>query len=362
MSDLPYYLAFSHCLGIGPLKFNNLMDYFGDVKVAYRSKERILSDLLGLKTARKFVEFRERFDLHDKLGELYQKNILILTRKSRRYPKQLLGFVDAPICLYLKGDLKSVSILQDYLFAIVGTRTPTSYGASVARRFSRELGSLGFTIVSGMAMGIDSEAHWGALDSHSKTIAILGCGVDIPYPTSNADLYRQILEKGGLIISEFPPGMTVQPGLFISRNRLISGLSKGVLVIEGAKDSGALITAKCAGEQGKEVFAVPANITSTMSEAPNFLLKQGAKLVTKVEDILEEFNLKVTLSERERIKVKLSEDEEKVYNLLLKENKTTDEIAEDLRISVNNSMELITGLEIKKVIEKNFEGKYQLRN
>ena len=150
-----------------------------------------------------------------------------------------------------------------------------------------------------MALGIDAIAHWSTLSVKGKTVAVLGCGVDIPHPRSNIRLYEEIIDHGGIVISEFPPGMFVQKGLFVARNRIISGLSLGILVVEGAKDSGALITARYAAEQGKDVFAPPVPITSVMSQAPNILIKQGAKFVTQVEDILEEYGIQKSNVQKE---------------------------------------------------------------
>src|SRR3989344_5065464 len=179
----------------------------------------------------------------------------------------------------------------------------------MAKKFSAELTEGGFIIVSGLAIGIDAAAHLACINSGGRTIAVLGCGVDIIYPAINASLYYKILKTGGLIISEFPPGQTVVKGLFIARNRIISALSLGVLVIEGARDSGAMITARYAAEQGKEVFALPGPLTSKMSEAPNNLLKQGAKLVISVEDIFEEFHLQVAPKKAEDAEATLEADE-----------------------------------------------------
>ena len=209
---------------------------------------------------------------------------------SEDYPESLKNISDPPICLYVKGNIdlfqarhqnpdlvgtakNLVSSLDPIFFAIVGTRKPTSYGVQVAKKFAYELTEAGFVIVSGMAMGIDTVAHQAALDAGGRTVAVLGCGVNIIYPAANRSLYENIIKNGGAVISEFPPNQMVLKGLFISRNRIISGLSKGVLIAEGLQDSGALITARFAGEQGKEIFAPPGPITSEMSTS---ILPQGA--------------------------------------------------------------------------------------
>ncbi len=342
------------------MRFSALMKYFRDEKEAYLAKRKELNEVLGIKTAEKFINFRNQFDPVKKLEELKEKEITVIPLNQTIYPLQLKNISDPPICLYIKGNIKQID-WKSFFFAVVGTRKPTPYGEQVTRKFATELSEAGFVIVSGLAIGIDSAAHWAAINSSGKTVAFLGCGVDVIYPSSNFKLYQRIIERGGLIISEFPPGHTVLPGLFIARNRLISGLSMGVLVVEGAKDSGALITAKYALEQGKEVFAPPGPLTSEMSVAPNFLLKQGAKLVTCLEDILEEFDLKIAPKKKEDFEKDLNSEEKRIFEILSKEAKLADEIAIDMGLSIEKILNILSVLEIKGIIEKNSEGKYQVR-
>jgi DNA processing protein len=253
------------------------------------------------------------------------------------------------------------SLQQQIFFAIVGTRKPTSYGIQVARKFAYELAKEGFVIVSGMAMGIDTIAHQASLDAGGKTIAVLGCGVNVIYPSSNFHLYQNIIKSGGAVISEFPPNQTVLKGLFISRNRIISGLSRGVLIAEGGEHSGALITARYAGIQGKDVFAVPSPINSEMAPAPNLLIKQGAKMVTTVEDIYNEFDMKITPRKSEDIREKLSEAERLIFDILQKNPSTVDEMAIGLGMAVSQVLNIISLMEINGLIEKNQEKKYQVK-
>lgn len=333
-------MGFSHSLGIGPIKLDALIKKYGSIKDAYN---RIIKD----------------FDPKEKLREYKNKGIIVLTREDGRFPPQLLNLPDAPICLYVKGDLGNFDWGRDLMFAVVGTRRATPYGIQITKKFSSELSSAGVVIVSGMAIGIDTAAHQAALEARGRTIAILGCGVDIIYPPSNHRLYESIIENGGLIISEFPPGMRGLKGLFISRNRLISGLSRGVLVVEGLIDSGALATARFAAEQGRDVFAPPGPLTSEMSVAPNTLIREGAKLVTSVNDIFEEFNLKVTPSVERTLD--LTDAERAIFDAIKTESKFMDEIIAELQIDVNKILNLISILEIKGIIEKNSEGRYQVR-
>ncbi|OGK35356.1 DNA protecting protein DprA [Candidatus Roizmanbacteria bacterium RIFCSPLOWO2_01_FULL_38_12] len=358
-SKLAAYLGFSYFLGIGPLIFDRLLKHFNDVEKAYNAPEPDLEKILGPKLCIKFVEFREKFDPPKELQKILDKNITVLTREHKGFPPQLLEIHDRPICLYIKGDLNGYDFKNDRYFAIVGTRNPTSYGIHIAKRFSAELARAGFTIVSGMAIGIDSVAHEAAIDAHGRTIAILGCGINVVYPPSNHRLYDEIIKTGGLIISEFPPERMVHPGLFVSRNRLISGLSRGVLVAEGQRDSGSLITARCALDQGKEVFAPPAPITSNQSEAPNSLIKEGATLVTRVEDIFETFSLsyqKVAIDQS--LLPSLSESERSILGLLDHEPLNANEIGKKLQIPIVTILPTLSNLELLKMIEKNDAGVY----
>ncbi|OGK14816.1 DNA protecting protein DprA [Candidatus Roizmanbacteria bacterium RIFCSPHIGHO2_02_FULL_37_15] len=359
--NLPYYLGFSHFLGIGPTRFAALISYFGNVKKAYEAKEKDLKEVIGAKWAEKFAEFRAGFDPIKKLDELRQKEILTIACDEKNYPSKLLNIPDPPICLYVKGNLNTIDFENGYLIAVVGTRKPTPYGIQIARKFSSELAQSGFIIVSGMAIGIDTTAHWAAIDNGGKTVIVLGCGVDIVYPAINRRLYEKVINDAGVIISEFPPGQLVEKGLFVARNRLISGLSMGVVVIEGAEDSGALITAKYAANQGKEVFAPPAPLTSKMSAAPNLLLKQGAKLVTSVDDILEEFNLRIVPKKKAEMEKELEGEEKIIFEFLQSEPKLSDEIVNLAKLSIDQVLNVLSILEIKGIVEKNSEGKYQIK-
>jgi DNA processing protein len=359
--NTPYYLGLSHCFGIGPLRFIALKKHFGSVEKAYEASEKELEKVIPRHFAQSFIDFRSKFDPIEKLKELISKQIYVLSQDDDLFPKQLLNISDPPICLYVKGDLRKIDFANDFFIGVVGTRKPTSYGQQVAEKFVAELATAGFVIVSGMAMGIDTIAHQAAINSHGKTAAVLGCGVDIVYPQINYRLYQKIIKENGVVISEFPPGQFVKKGLFVARNRLISGLSKGVLVVEGAADSGALITARYAAEQGREVFAPPGPLTSNMSQAPNLLLKQGAKMVTSIEDILEEFNLKLIPKKKETISARLGPQEKIIYNFLSIEPRSVDEIVEKTSIAIDQVMKTLSLLEIDGIVEKNSEAKYQVK-
>jgi len=269
------WVGFSVFPGIGPVRFRLLLEHFGTAKKAW---EAPLSD--------KFVDFRKKFDIDAYLQRLEKLHVSVLTLNNPKYPKLLGQIDDAPFLLYVKGRGSKINL--DKTIAVVGTRRITEYGENVTKKLVRELVARGFTIVSGMAYGVDAVAHKTAIEAGGKTIAVLGCGIDIIAPPSNASLYWAIVNGGGAVVSEMPLGLRPAKGLFVARNRIISGLSRGVVVTEGADDSGALITARNAGEQGRDVFAVPGPITSELSRGPARLLKNGAKLVESADDIIEE--------------------------------------------------------------------------
>lgn len=362
MDEEKYYLAFSHFLGIGPVRFKLLLKHFGTAEKAYCAKENDLIEILGETLGKRFLDFRKNFDPIKKIEDLRKKAIEFICLKDDDYPSSLKNIEDSPICLYVKGNRKILNEKNKIFFAIVGTRKPSNYGIEVAKKISFQLAKAGFIIISGMAIGIDTLAHWGCLKAGEKTIAVLGCGVDIIYPAINRQLYEKIIKEGGAIISEFPPGQMVAKGLFIARNRIISGLSAGVLVIEGLKDSGALITARYAGEQGKEVFAVPSPINLEQSQAPNILIKNGAKLVTGVEDIFEELGLKITPKKVEDIEKNLTEKEWLIFNLLKERPLLIEELVYKSGMNLGEVLNLVSILEIKKVVEKNKEGRYEILN
>ncbi|HTS24277.1 MAG TPA: DNA-processing protein DprA [Bryobacteraceae bacterium] len=214
--------------------------------------------------------------------KMTETGTVLVTIGDPRYPKPLREIFDPPIVLFARG---RIELLQSLMLAVVGARRATPYGIAVAERLSADLAHAGLTIVSGMASGIDTAAHKGTLSVGGDTVAVLGCGADVVYPSENRKLAADLAAKG-LILSEFPMGATAFPQNFPIRNRIISGMSLGVLVVEGAQYSGSAITAKLAMDQGREVFAVPGNITSKLSWAPNLLIKQGARLVQDWNDVI----------------------------------------------------------------------------
>lgn len=284
--------------------------------------------------------------------------IIEIKLKTRDYPKLLAQIADPPEQLYCRGNIK---LLNSFCFGVVGTRKLTSYGREATEHIVSGLADSGMTIVSGLAMGIDAVAHQTALDNDLPTIAVLGTGIDDKsiYPNTNLALAKNILEEEGLIISEYPEGTNGYKGNFPARNRIISGLSKGVLVIEAPLVSGALITTRCATEQNRDVFAVPGNIFSINSKGPNMLIQKGAKPVFSAEDILGAYyqNLELNLGPRSDISTQ-NPTEKKILDILDAKGKlTADEIISTAKLETSQVIATLSILEIKgKVKQKS--GKY----
>ena len=285
--DLADWIALNMIRGIGPRTANLLLDQFGAPANVFAASRTAL-EAAGLKP-------ETVSELHDssileranaEIERLDQLKASVITLEDETYPTWLREIYDPPIALYVRGDLDTAC--RRPCLAVVGARRCSTYGTNAAESLARDLAGQGVTIVSGLARGIDGAAHRGALDAKGLTIAVIGTGLDIMYPKEHAKLADQIAANGA-IISEFPLGTPPLPQNFPYRNRVLSGLCLGVLVIEAAEHSGSLITARLAYEQGREVFAVPGNITSQTSFGPNFLIKDGAKLVQHWRDVIEEF-------------------------------------------------------------------------
>ena len=276
------------------------------------------------------------------------------------YPQTLLQIYDPPVLLYVRGDAQVLNVPS---LSIVGTRRPTVYGTQMAQRLGRELATRGLVVVSGLARGIDAIAHQGAMDAHGRAIGVLGTGIDVCYPKENKKLYEKVLERGA-IISEFPLRTHPAPENFPVRNRIVAGMSLGTVVVEGAQYSGSLITARLAMEFGREVFGVPGNVTQPVSFAPNQLIKQGAKLVTCAEDVIEELPTPVRAAlvqaeqpeaeQRNLLAVNgLNGSEKKLYELLSAEEPVPiDEIVERSGLNSSEVLATLFTLEIKGIVRQ----------
>jgi DNA processing protein len=288
VSDTKHWLGFSLVPEIGPKRLHLLLKRFDSLFTAWHASEYHLrqAGLEETPTAN-LLHLRAQIDLDAELAKVERVGARICTFVDDNYPHLLKEVPDAPVLLYIRGTL----LPQDELaLAIVGTRKATTYGRDAASHLARQLARNGVTIISGLAHGIDAAAHRGALEGGGRTIAVLGCGIDQIYPRDHRDLAHEIMGRGALV-TEFPIGMGPEARNFPRRNRVISGLSLGVLVAEAPEQSGALITATDAAEQGREVFAIPGNIFSPASAGTNRLIQDGAKLVINVEDILDELDI-----------------------------------------------------------------------
>ncbi len=283
-----YWIWYATLKDIGPVKKLKLLEKFGTPEFIYNAPNSELANIEGITDELiNNINISKDKVLINKYENYIKKNkIQIINILDNEYPEKLKNIYAPPITLFAKGNIE---LLNKNSIGIVGSREPSNYGIKVARNISKELSENGLTIISGMARGIDTYSHIGAIDASGETIAVLGSGLDIIYPKENTNLYIEILKKG-LIISEYIVGTKPDACNFPQRNRIISGLSDGLLVVEAKKQSGTMITVDYSLEQGKEVYAVPGNIDSITSEGTNNLIKEGAKMVTSSSDILHDFH------------------------------------------------------------------------
>ena len=358
MNERDYCLGFSVANGIGPIKFNLLLSEFKTAEKAWNAKEKDLKKVLGVALTAKFFEFKSNFSLKLYAQELKKRKVSFLTTKDKEYPKLLSQISNPPFVLYIKGNI-DFNLCNP--FGIVGTRKITNYGREVTEIFSSELSSAGYTIVSGLALGVDAAAHKSAIDSKGKTIAVLGCGVDCVTPAENESLYNSIVGGYGAVVSEYPLGHPPTLGSFPSRNRIIAGLSLGVLVTEGAEDSGSLITAEYALKFKRPVFAVPGPITSSLSKGPYSLIQKGAKLVTSSQDIISELGIKnkeLRIKDKKFIVQSSDKDENLILKLLENEPLHFDEIVRKTNLNSSKLGSILSLMEVKGIIKNVGGGEY----
>ncbi|MGB9597116.1 MAG: DNA-processing protein DprA [Candidatus Poribacteria bacterium] len=352
--------------GVGSLTFQRLIKFFGSPSLVLGASPRELAMVRGITPAvcQSIVDNRANIKIDEELRLIEKYNCKIITIEDQTYPQSLKAIHDPPPLLYVKGELTDS---DSNSIAIVGTRNATPYGKMAAEKISSQLASRGITIVSGLAQGIDTYAHKGALSVGGRTIAVLGNGLDIIYPSENAKLFEEIVNSGA-VISELPMGTQPRRAIFPQRNRIISGISLGTLVIEASKQSGALITADLALEQGREVFAVPGQIFSEESKGTNWLIKQGAKLVESVEDILEELpssSFNQTLEDNIKtedmiIESQLSGDETAVWNVIGSSPIHIDDISKQSNLPVFKVCSVLVMLELKGLVQQ-LSGKMFIR-
>ncbi len=357
MTNTPYLLALHSIDGLGPIRLKAIVDYFKDPKLAWEADQKQLLQIGIPKNAVELLaETRKKLDPQTYIESIRKSNIKWITVFDQDYPSLLKQIYDPPIVLYYKGEFQPQ---DEKAIGVVGTRKMTSYGRVVTTQFTQGLVSAGLTIVSGLARGVDSEAHWTAVKNEGRTLAILGGGLNQIYPPENRSLAEKIIDGYGAVMSEFPPDYPSMPGNFPARNRIISGLSLAILVTEAAQDSGSLITARLALEQGREVFAVPGPITSNLSKGPIDLIKEGARPVTSADEILEELGITKRSNMLDTSNITdLSEEEKQVLEILDNENRHIDEIGRMLNFPSPKISSLLLKMEISGLVQSMGAGIY----
>ncbi len=351
MSDLKYWLGFNIVKGIGPAKVQALLDYYGDLGAAWVAPETELARIgLDQRALTTLHEARRDLDLDAELARVEAAGIQLITWQSAAYPTYLKETPTPPPLLYVAGDLQEV---DRFAVAVVGTRRLTSYGRQVTKNLVTGLVHNGVTVVSGLARGIDAVAHKTAVDLDGRTFAVLGSGLDAIYPAEHRSLAKEIAGGRGALISEYGLGVRPEAKNFPPRNRIISGLSLGVIVVEAGERSGALITTSFALEQNRDVFAVPGNINSPVSMGPNKLIQQGAKLVTSVDDVLEELNLHM-IAEKTAVQLALPDSSEEValYAHLSAQPVHIDELSRVTGLSSSEVSSTLTLMELKGIVQQ----------
>ena len=349
-----WFLALARVPGVGPVTYLRLIKGLGHPKAVFEAsrEELVEKGRVGPSVADAIGRFQGKDEILRELERMDKLGIRMLVQGRPGYPRLLAAIPDPPPVLFVRGEILPQ---DDVAVAIVGSRAASQQGLRFTHRLARELAAAGVTIVSGMARGIDSEAHRGALAAGGRTIAVLGSGLNVIYPSENKDLFFKIMRQGA-VVSEY--GLDVKPDAvhFPARNRIISGLSLGVTIVEAAPQSGSLITARLALEQGREVFAVPGHADSMRSKGTNRLIRQGAKLVECAQDILEELAPmvgKVEIVERPEAgleKVELSEEEARILSILGEEELQIDELVERSGMNPAKTASILLQLELKGLV------------
>ena len=364
---LKYWLAFSKIYSIGTVHLNRLLAHFGSIQESWLAPPSELIKIEGFTptTIEKFIQERNTLKDLDKLEEsVLNKDIGIITLEDENYPVYLKQIYDPPIVLFVKGSLDNLN--QQRSLAVVGSRKATHYIKEVLRKIISELRGQDITIVSGMAVGVDTCAHQGALDNGINTIAVIGSGFDHIYPAQNKELYKNIINSGGAVISEYFPDKQASPMTFPRRNRIISGLSQGTIVGEASLKSGALITAKLCLDQNRELMCIPGMVTNPNTEGTYKLIKEGAAVITKTEDIFNQLGweriyaawnpLPAECGQKNALNQTFAGEnsgiEQKIYAVLDLEPKSFDKIFEETKINIDELMTALTLMELTGAIKQ----------
>ncbi len=355
-ADVKHWVWICLMRKLSPSNQKRLIDYFGSPRILWDLNLREIMDIPFIKPViiDQLLDPSIREEAEKIVERMIQNNIRLLTIYDDGYPMYLKEIPDAPVVLFVKGSL----IPEEIIIGVVGSRHATRYGKDLARKIGFELAMNGITVISGMARGIDTYSHMGAIEAGGRTIAVLGCGLDIVYPPENSRIMQEI-ERSGALISEYPPGEEPKSYNFPPRNRIISGASVGVIVVEAGEKSGSLITAHYALEQGREVFAVPGSVFSSNSVGTNKLIKDGAKMVTSMEDIFEELQIYFnTENKRERQKDagilvnSLRGEEKLIGKALLDGEMHIDKLQQETGLDTGRLNSLLVVMEMKGLVEQ----------
>ena len=345
--DLPYWIAFTRVPFVGRVRIGLLEERFGSLEAAWgASAGELRAAGLDTRVVSAITEVRTKIDPHDELDRVQKAGVDVLTWHDPTYPRLLREIDDLPPVLYVRGELTDD---DQRSVTIVGTRKPTAYGKEAARHLSGDLASAGVTVVSGLARGIDGIAHRAALEAGGRTLGVMGSGLDVPYPPEHAGLMRQMAENGA-VISEYPLGTKPDARHFPRRNRLLSGLSLGTLVIEAPERSGTFSTIRSALEQNREVLCVPGSIYSPASALTNQMIREGAKLVMNAEDVLEELNLGAATAHQSPLPgldEPVSGDEAAIYEVLNLDPQHIDDLSRRTEIPVTRVMGALSVMELR---------------
>jgi DNA processing protein len=375
MTDREAYIILNIISGIGPARVKSLCGHFGSVSGILQASPRELKSVQGIGTtlAEAISSWKTDLDHESEMKLAERAGVQIITLADDEYPSVLKEVHDAPLCLYVRGQMPSDN---DFMLGVVGSRRITNYGRSMSEHLSRAAVYAGWTIVSGLAYGTDAVAHKTVVDAGGRTVAVLGGGLARIFPQDHIPLAKSIIDGGGAVISEFPMEFAPNRRSFPMRNRIISGLSKGVVVIEAGTTSGALITAKFALDQGRLIFAVPGQADNPQARGCNSLIKQGAKLTETFDDIMEEFEFLPEFSRQRNYKVvadqdvidevedhdlKLTEDEGRIIGLLKNGDASADSLVAETGMGAGKLLSLLMKMEMKKLISQLPGKRFSLR-
>ncbi len=354
--DLQYWVAYHRIAGVGSATLLALKDAFGSLRDAWEASPSDLRAIgLNANAVQGIAESRRSLDPEAELEQIHRAGARAISLDSAEYPRLLREIPHAPAVLYLRGEL----LAEDELaIAMVGTRKATAYGADMARRLAFDFGKSDVTVVSGLALGVDTVAHHAAIDAGGRTLAVLGSGIDVIYPARNRKLAESVVNHGA-VISEYPLGTRPDARNFPARNRIISGLSRGVLVVEAPLKSGALITASFAADQGRDVYAVPGSARSPSSSGCHRLIREGATLVTNARQVLEELLVEVSRAAvQTRLELPDEPDERALFALIGAEPRHVDELCHASGLAIQATSGALLALELKGLVRQQGAGFY----